>query len=134
MELLHNHILKFFRFPGPLFRILLLHPAYENNADDDDIGDITWNPHDEPAQLLVCGGGNSPDTRRSQVGSVQRWREGEARAKGHHWHSTQEEIEYLPSKREARQPLLQWAKNWPPVQHAKGDEGEVFQDMNALIL
>ncbi len=54
-----------------LFCFLLQHPADEEHAHDDNVKNAYWYPHDESAQLLIRGCRYSPDTWRSNVGSVK---------------------------------------------------------------
>src|SRR6266436_7272724 len=56
-----------FRFFYSLFCLLLLHPANEQDADDDDVDEIARHPHDQSAQLLIRRGGKPPYTRSLQV-------------------------------------------------------------------
>src|SRR6266702_654485 len=68
---LHPLFCCLFRY---LLCFLLLHPADEEDTDDHYKEDVSWNPHNQASQLLICGGGNAPDARCGQVWCIQ-WRQ-----------------------------------------------------------
>src|SRR5207247_11412475 len=96
-----------------LLRFLLKHPADKQDTDDNDIDDISRDPHDQPAQLLVGCRRESPDARGMDVRSIERLGKGEPGAKRHDGNATEAEIEHLATKRQARQVPGQRAKVTP---------------------
>src|SRR5579859_880777 len=125
-------LLPYLPFPRHLLPILILHPAQEENAHDDNKDNIARHPHDEAAKLLIGSSGDAPDTRRGNVRRVQRGREGEARAKQDNGHTAQKEVQDLSADGEARQ-ILRWAEDGPPVQQPEDDKGQMLKDMDILV-
>src|SRR5207245_5985760 len=62
-----------FCFKGLLFCFLLQHPANEEHTHDNDVKNANRYPHDESAQLLICGCRDAPYTWRGDIRSIK-WR------------------------------------------------------------
>ena len=111
-----------------------MHPADEEDADDDNVEDVDGDPHDEAAKLLVEGGGNTPDVRSGEIGSIQRREKGEAGTESNGGHAIEKDVEYLAAEREAWETLFEWTEDGPPVEEAKDDEGDMLKDVDTFVL
>src|SRR5258708_2502230 len=120
-------------FLGQLFSFLLLHPADEQHTHDDNIGNAHRHPHDESAKCVMCGRKSAPYRRRGNERSIEGGGEGQPCSKKNRSNTGEKEVQPLPADRETGQ-VLRLAEHRPPVQDTKDDEGEVFQDMNILVL
>src|SRR5258708_25562848 len=75
----------------------------------------------------------APYGGREMGGGEERGEEVQTCSKKNKMHPAEEEVQRLPADRETGQ-VLRLAEHRPPVQDTKDDKGEVFQDMNILVL